>query len=133
MSSTIFFDIYYNFYRLASNVSVLNQFDYIMNGSLHKTFAFKYRTRASSIREKYMVNGIFGVEYETKHGTKRCEVYHDGFEQKETPLFGNVDVLPQSIRLAKPNRLAARVKAGVCGLCRRRRNHDILSDGPKKR
>ena len=107
----------YNYYRLASNVSVLNQFDYIMNGSLHKTFAFKYRTKASSIREKYMVNGIFTVDYETKQGKKRCEVYHEGFTQKKTPLFGDVDVLPQSIRLAHPNWLAARVKAGVCELC----------------
>ncbi len=111
----------YNFYRLASNVSVLNQFDYIMNGSLHKTFAFKYRTKASSIRKKYMANGIFGAEYATKQGIKRCEVYHDGFEQKNIPLFGNVDVLPQSIRLARPNRLAARVKAGVCELCGRQK------------
>ena len=107
----------YNYYRLASNVSILNQFDYIMNGSLRKTFAFKYRTKASSIREKYMVNGIFTVDYETKQGKKHCEVYHDGFTQKKTPLLGDVDVLPQSIRLARPNRLAARVKAGVCELC----------------
>ncbi len=48
---------------------------------------------------------------------KHCEVYHDGFTQKKTPLLGDVDVLPQSIRLARPNRLAARVKAGVCELC----------------
>ena len=88
-----------------------------MNGSLRETFAFKYRTKANSIREKYMVNGIFTVDYETKQGKKHCEVYHDGFTQKKTPLLGDVDVLPQSIRLARPNRLAARVKAGVCELC----------------
>lgn len=109
----------YNFYRLANNVSVLNQFDYIMNGSLHKTFAFKYRTKSSAIREKYTVNGIFGADYETKQGRKRCEVYHDGFQRKSVPLLGNVDVLPQSVRLGRPNRLAARVKAGVCELCGR--------------
>lgn len=111
----------YNFYRLANNVSVLNQFDYIMNGSLHKTFAFKYRTKASAIREKYTVNGVFGADYETKQGKKRCEVYHDGFQRKSVPLFGNVDVVPQSVRLGRPNQLAARVKADVCELCGRER------------
>ena len=90
-----------------------------MNGSLHKTFAFKYRTKSSAIREKYTVNGIFGADYETKQGRKRCEVYHDGFQRKSVPLLGNVDVLPQSVRLGRPNRLAARVKAGVCELCGR--------------
>ena len=109
----------YNFYRLARNVSVLNQFDYIMNGSLHKTFAFKYRTSASTIRARYMVNGVFGVEYETKQGAKRCEVYHDGFRQRKVPLYENVDIPPQSERLGRPNRLAARIKAGVCELCGR--------------
>lgn len=109
----------YNFYRLASNVSVLNQFDYIMNGSLHKTFAFKYRTRASAIREKYTVNGIFGIDYETRQGKKRCEVYHGGFLRKRVPLPENVDVIPQSVRLNRPNGLAARIKAGICELCGR--------------
>lgn len=107
----------YNFYRLASNVSVLNQFDYIMNGSLHKTLAFKYRTTASEIRKRYMINGIFGAYYQTKAGLKRCEIYHEGFLQVKIPYTGNVDTLPEYQRLPKRNSLTSRIKAGICELC----------------
>ncbi len=107
----------YNFYRLASNVSVLNQFDYIMNGSLHKTLAFKYRTTTSEIRKRYMINGIFGAYYQTKAGLKRCEIYHEGFLQVKIPYTGNVDTLPEYQRLPKRNSLASRIKAGICELC----------------
>ena len=108
---------FYNYYRLANNVSILNQFDYIMNGSLHKTFAFKYRTKASSIRAKYIVNGVFGVYYDTKQGTKRFELYHDGFKRITKPYKDRVDIPPIDQRLPRKNSLAARIKAGHCELC----------------
>ncbi len=43
----------YNYYRLANNVSVLNNFYYVMRYSMLKTFAGKYRTRISRIIRKY--------------------------------------------------------------------------------
>ncbi|EKC66861.1 group II intron-encoded protein LtrA, partial [human gut metagenome] len=43
----------YNYYRLANNVSVLNNFYYVMRYSMLKTFAGKYRTRISRIIQKY--------------------------------------------------------------------------------
>jgi len=107
----------YNFYRFASNVSVLNQFDFIMNGSMHKTFAFKYRTSADKIRKKYMRNGIFGVDYDTRQGIRRCESYKDGFKMKRIPLLNEEDTLPQYRRYDFPNSLAARIKKGLCELC----------------
>lgn len=77
----------YNFYRLAINVSVLNNFYYMMSRSLFKTFAAKYNTSVNKIRDKYITDEVFSVEYHTKAGTKRCELYHDGFLYKNEPSY----------------------------------------------
>jgi hypothetical protein len=69
----------YNFYRFADNVSVLNKFYFIMEGSMLKTFAAKYNTSVNKIREGRTINGVFGVTYHTKSEEKRCEFYHEGF------------------------------------------------------
>ena len=109
----------YNFYRLAINVSTLNKFHHIMEYSMLKTFGMKYRTSVAELKKKYKRNGRFGVDYETKAGTKRCEFYHDGFRQNKKPAPEFVDLLPQyKNRYANsPNTLANRIKAGVCEIC----------------
>jgi hypothetical protein len=107
----------YNYYRLAGNVSVLDDFYFIMEGSMLKTFASKYDTSVNKIIASYKKNGNFGVDYNTKSGQKRCEFYHDGFVRKDIPLLGDVDLLPSYKRYDKPNSLAARLKAGTCELC----------------
>ena len=107
----------YNYYRLAQNVSVLNNFAFIMEGSMLKTFAAKYRTTVKKIRASYMKNGNFGVDYYNKAGKQRCEFYNDGFTKKDEPLLEYVDILPDYKHYDKPNTLAARLKAGICELC----------------
>ncbi|MEE3405116.1 MAG: group II intron reverse transcriptase/maturase [Acutalibacteraceae bacterium] len=71
----------YNYYRLAHNVSVLNKFAFIMEFSMYKTFACKYRSTVSKIIDKYSINGVFSVPYDTKAGRKYCEFYHDRFKR----------------------------------------------------
>jgi group II intron reverse transcriptase/maturase len=107
----------YNFYRLADNVSVLNRFYYIMEASILKTFAAKYSSSLKKILKSHTKNGVFGVDYYTKAGKQRCELYHDGFAKKNEPLYGDVDLLPNYKRYSRPNSLAARLKAGVCEMC----------------
>ena len=107
----------YNYYWLADNVSVLNDFYYIMKGSLLKTLAAKYKSSANKILASFTQNGIFGVDYYNKAGKQRCEFYHSGFTKKDEPLLGDVDLLPNYKRYDKPNSLAARLKAGVCEIC----------------
>ena len=107
----------YNYYRLANNVSVLSKFAYIMEYSMYKTYACKYRSTVSRMIDKYSRNGVFAVPYETKAGTKYCEFYHDGFKRiKET--LSTPDILPEySRKYESPNSNAARIKRGVCELC----------------
>lgn len=107
----------YNYYRLAQNVSTLDKFAHIMKKSMYKTFAGKYRTTVSKIKDKYMRDGIFGVEYSTKGGVKRCELYHDGFKRVKDDMLASVDVLPQYRKYQKKNSLAMRLRRKVCELC----------------
>ncbi len=107
----------HNYYRLAENVSVLNNFKFIMEGSMLKTFAAKYNSSVSEIKKSRMKNGVFGVEYYNKAGQQRCEFYHDSFSQKEEAYFEDVDILPNFRRYDKPNSLAKRLRNCVCEVC----------------
>lgn len=107
----------YNFYSMAENVSVLNNFAFIMKGSFLKTLAAKGNTSCNKIRKKYEQDGVISIPYVTKSGPKRCEFYHDGFTKKATLSSLNADTLPQYVKYSKPNSLAKRLKAGICELC----------------
>ena len=107
----------YNYYRLAQNVSTLDKFAHIMEKSMYKTFTGKYRTTVNKIKQKYIRDGIFGVDYPTKGGMKRCELYHDGFKRIKDDMLDFVDVLPQYRKNQKENDLAMRLKRKVCELC----------------
>ena len=107
----------YNYYRLAANVSVLNNFYRIMRGSLFKTFGCKYRTTYKHIKAKYVRDGIFSVKYSTKGGDKELQFYHDGFQQnvKAAPDFS--DIMPNFRKYTKERSLLHRLKKGICELC----------------
>lgn len=107
----------YNYYSMAENVSVLNNFYFIMKGSFLKTLAAKGNTSCNKIRKKYEQEGVISIPYVTKSGPKRCEFYHDGFTKKPTLPALTADMLPQYVKYSKPNSLARRLKAGVCELC----------------
>ena len=96
---------------------MLKNLHYIMEVSMYKTFAAKYRTTVKKIRAKYTCNGVFGVDYVNRSGKQRSEFYHDGFKKQDDAWFGNVDILPEYRRYDRPNTLAARLKAGLCEAC----------------
>ena len=107
----------YNYYSMAENVSVLNNFYYIMKGSFLKTLAAKGNTTCNKIRKKHEQDGVISIPYSSKSGPKRCEFYHDGFTKKKDLPRLTADTLPQYVKYDKPNSLAKRLKAGVCELC----------------
>lgn len=107
----------YNYYRLANNVSVLNKFAHIMEYSMYKTYACKYRTTVKKIIARYARGGVFAVPYQTKAGIKYCEFYHNGFQRIKEVLM-DADTLPEyDKKQNSPNSNAARIKRGVCELC----------------
>lgn len=69
----------YNYYKIADNASVLGNFGYIMEYSMYKTFAAKYKTHIGVIKGKYRIGKDFGVRYQTKSGPKVMLFYNEGF------------------------------------------------------
>src|SRR5699024_8874332 len=59
----------YNYYKLAVDSTKLDSFKHIMEYSMYKTFANKYKSSVSKIRNRYNINGHFGIRYQTKKGT----------------------------------------------------------------
>jgi len=106
----------YNYYRLADNVSVLNYFSYFMEYSMYKTYASKYQVSMSKIITQHKIDGVFGINYQTKAGKKRCEFYNQGFKKDDKCLY-RADILPQYVKYKRPNSIIARLKGGICELC----------------
>lgn len=108
----------YNYYRIADNASVLNNFFYVMKFSLFKTLARKYQKRISQIRKMYGRDKEFGVEYETKKGKQKMYLYNEGFKKDPTPIFRqSIDNVPSIRRRYSRNGLISRLKANQCEKC----------------
>jgi hypothetical protein len=107
-----------NYYSLAINCGRLAQFGYIMEYSMYKTFAHKYRTIIPLILKKYKRNGYFSVRYRLKNGaSKDLTFYHDGFARKKEPMrFMNIDNVPNTLH-STATRLINRLKKENCEFC----------------
>lgn len=107
-----------NYYSLAINCSRLSQFGHIMEYSMYKTFAHKYRTKIPLILKRYNRNGHFSVRYRLKNGeSKDLTFYHDGFARKKEPMrHMDLDNVPNTYH-SSVNRLANRLKTEKCELC----------------
>ncbi|MGI6175186.1 MAG: reverse transcriptase domain-containing protein [Christensenellales bacterium] len=107
----------YNYYKLANNVSVLNDFNYIMKFSMFKTFAAKYKSSIGKIRDKHRIGKDFGIRYQTKRGTSTMLFYNGGFRHDENIAAGNFDSVPNHYFRTNANSLIARFKARKCEWC----------------
>ena len=107
-----------NYFSMAVNCCRLAQFGLIMERSMYKTFAQKYRTKASKIRRKYNRNGQFSIRYRLKSGEMKDQTfYHDGFTRKIEPTrFMDIDNVPNPYRF-KASKLINRLKAAKCEFC----------------
>lgn len=107
----------YNYYKIANNVSVLNDFNYVMKFSMFKTFGAKYKAHIGEIRDKYRIGKDFGVKYQTKKGWTTLLFYNQGFRHVETPAAGNFDSMPNQYFRTSANSLITRLKARKCEWC----------------
>ena len=108
----------YNYYRLANNVSVLNNFYYVMRYSMLKTFAGKYRTRISRIIRKYRKGKDFAVEYLQKNGkVGQTLFYNKGFCRDTKVGRENPDIVARAVENYGSNSLIKRLKANKCEWC----------------
>lgn len=106
-----------NYYLIANNCVVLHNFRYIMEYSMYKTFAGKYRSTVRKINKKYRLNKLFTVKYEQKGVIKSRTFYKTSFKRRTTAFNGSCDVEPYSIADVSRTNLTDRLKAEKCELC----------------
>ena len=106
-----------NYYLIANNCVVLHNFRYIMEYSMYKTFAGKYRSTIRKINKKYRYNKLFTVKYEQKGAIKSRTFYKTSFKRRTTAFNGSCDIEPYSIADVSRTNLTDRLKAEKCELC----------------
>ena len=106
-----------NYYLIANNCVVLHNFRYIMEYSMYKTFAGKYRSTVRKINKKYRYNKLFTVKYEQQGAIKSRTFYKTSFKRRTTAFNGSCDIEPYSIADVSRTNLTDRLKAEKCELC----------------
>ena len=106
-----------NYYLIANNCVVLHNFRYIMEYSMYKTFAGKYRSTVRKINKKYRLNKLYTVKYEQKGVIKSRTFYKTSFKRRTTAFNGSCDIEPYSIADVSRTNLTDRLKAEKCELC----------------
>ena len=111
-----------NYYQFANNATVLQKYSYIMEYSMYKTFANKYKTSIGGVKKKFNINGKFGIKYKTRTGENISYFYKDGF--KKTNLLKHkfkkdmgYDVIPETAYLYAKTSLMKRFEANICEVC----------------
>jgi group II intron reverse transcriptase/maturase len=108
---------FYNYYALALNSGTINNFKYVMQYSMLKTFATKYRTHKRAIIKRMRIDKDLGVRYLDKHGNERISLfYNEGFKRK-TALSINCDSIPNTIVYNGRTGLTCRLRAERCEFC----------------
>ena len=106
-----------NYYLIANNCVVLHNFRYIMEYSMYKTFAGKYRSTVRKINKKYRLNKLFPIKYELKGVIKSRTLIKTSFKRRTTAFNGSCDIEPYSIADVSRTNLTDRLKAEKCELC----------------
>lgn len=107
-----------NYYRIANNAAHANSFGYIMQYSMFKTFATKYRTSMAKMIRRLRTGKHFGVSYKTKAGKAKTRLfYSEGYARKPMMKNSGVDVVPKTVMYSSKTSLMARLSARQCELC----------------
>jgi group II intron reverse transcriptase/maturase len=107
-----------NYYRIANNAAFASSFGYIMQYSMFKTFATKYRTSMSKMISRLRIDKGFGVRFTDKKGKVKTRLfYNNGFVRKPMQKTVAVDVIPNTVMYSSKTSLMDRLSAGQCELC----------------
>lgn len=107
-----------NYYRIANNASHAGTFGYIMQYSMFKIFATKYRTTMGRTIRKLRIGKNFGVQYKAADGkAKTWLFYNEGYARKPLLKKPSVDAKPNTVMFSSRTSLMARLNARQCKLC----------------
>ena len=107
----------YNYYRIAHNATVLNNFLYVMKYSMYKTFAGKYRTSMRKIIRKYTKNRDFTVTYQSKSGEKSVIFYNQGMRRDTHVNATDPDIIGRARENRNYTSLIQRLRGCQCEWC----------------
>ena len=111
---------FYNYYSIANNSSIISKFKYIMEYSMYKTYANKYRTTVGNIKDKLRLGkNLFGVKYKNSKGEEKVRIfYNEGFaRKKEININKNIDNIPKTNFTYGRTSLLTRLTANKCEYC----------------
>ena len=109
---------FYNYYGIANNSSILNNFYYIMKYSMLKIFAGKYNTTKSKILKRYRVGKDFGVTYTNSKGKEITRLfYNQGFKRKTDVSYEDCDNMVPMALFNTSTSLVDRLRANKCEVC----------------
>lgn len=107
----------YNYYRIAHNATVLNNFLYVMKYSMYKTFAGKYRTSMRKIIQKYTKNRDFVITYQGKSGEKSVVFYNQGMRRDTHVSATDPDIIGRARENRNYTSLVQRLRGCQCERC----------------
>ncbi|MGH4052743.1 MAG: reverse transcriptase domain-containing protein [Clostridium sp.] len=110
---------YYNYYKYANNIYKFASARYLARLSWGRTMANKYKTSVIKIFNKYSKDGVIGVTYQTKDGTKFRPFHNNSIEKVPLTKFiaHTEDINPNlQMYLARTSTLA-RLLAKECEYC----------------
>ena len=107
----------YNYYRIAHNATVLNNFLYVMKYSMYKTFAGKYRTSMRKIIQKYTKNRDFVITYQGKSGEKSVAFYNQGMRRDTHVSATDPDIIGRARENRNYTSLVQRLRGCQCEWC----------------
>lgn len=107
---------FHNYFAIANNSALLSRFRYIMQYSMYRTFAAKYRSSVPEIARKYKKDGVFTVQYANKKGdVKSQSFYNESFKRRKPATDVQLDT--NLIVYHSKNSLIDRLKAEKCEIC----------------
>lgn len=111
----------YNYYKLANDVYKLDGFYHIMEYSMYKTYANKYKSSVKKIISRFSINGHFAIRYDTAKGKKVAYFYKDGFKKQQNPSsLKDVDTISKARHIVySRTNLIDRLLAKQCEWCYR--------------
>lgn len=117
----------YNYYCIADNYWVISSFKHIMEYSMYKTYAGKFRSTMCKVITKYKHNKLFTIPYVDRKGmTKYMSLYHDGFKRKKVAIMEYADELPRTVAITGGrNGLITRLLARKCEVCGSNENIEV--------
>lgn len=108
---------FHNYYAIANNSSLLHSYKYIMEYSMYKTFAGKYKSKVAKIANKYKKDKLFTIQYvDSKGRVKQQTFYNESFKRQKPMTSEHLDTA-SIIYHANRTSLIDRLKAEKCEIC----------------